>query len=178
MASSGIIVPTSLESKEANTPPIVNEEVSKSEDIPVPTETMQPADQNTTLESNDLYPPIVNQEAPKSEENPVPTETMQPIDSYTSNANEQTKDPFSELSSTTPLPEEVSKSINTVMEFVTSKIANKINLDVDKENYTGNVSKIQNGFDAVNEANEKIMATSQNGGKTKKFRLTKKSRGK
>ena len=81
-------------------------------------------------------------------------------------------------SSALGLPQEVSKSIDTVMEFFTSKIADKINVDIDQQNTLGKVSKIQNGFDAVNEANEKIMSSSQNGGKNKKFRLTRKSRGK
>ena len=70
------------------------------------------------------------------------------------------------------LPEEVSKSINTVVNYVTNEIASKIMINTN----TNQNATIQNGFDAVNEANDKFF-TQQNGGKKqKKFRLTKKSR--
>ena len=78
------------------------------------------------------------------------------------------------------LPEEVSKSINTVMDFVTSKIANKININIPSNVSESNIQNVQNGFDAVNEATEKMSSTqsqTQNAGKKKQFRLTKKSRG-
>jgi hypothetical protein len=71
------------------------------------------------------------------------------------------------------------------MYFVTSKIADKINIDAaSNDDNVPNFQNIQNGFDAVNEATEKMTSSqpqpqpqAQNAGKKKKFRLTKKSRG-
>ena len=128
--------------------PIVNEEPIIAPPTPPPTEELP-------LETSDIITPIVNEESIIAP--PTPPLTVQ---------------------TTKELPEEVSKSINTVMEFVTSKIANKINIDIDHEKELNNISSIQDGFDALNETNKKFISSPQNGGKPKKFRLTKKSRGK
>ena len=187
-------------------PSSVNEEVPKSDEILVPTEPVEtiPSRVNEEViiptpsvtnpfEANDFQeslneeqmpletnepPIIVNEEVTKSDDDgdvskePVMLETniSQPI------VNEEVVVPINETSRT-GLPEEVSKSIDTVMEFVTSKIADKINLDIGQENPLGKNSKIQNGIDLLNEEN-KTLLSSQNGGKQKKFRLTRKSRGK
>ena len=65
------------------------------------------------------------------------------------------------------------------MDFVTSKIADKINIGVNQETSSDQkTSSLQNGFDAVNDATEQMASTSvQNAGRKKRFRLTKKSRG-
>ena len=142
---------TTEESLETNdTTPIVNEEPFVSTPPPPP----PPTTEEVTLETNDTTP-IVN------EESIIPPPPLPPIEETTQE-----------------LPEEVSKSINTVMEFVTSKIANKINIDIDNEKDMNNVSSIQDGFDALNETNKTFISSPQNGGKPKKFRLTKKSRNK
>jgi hypothetical protein len=65
------------------------------------------------------------------------------------------------------------------MDFVTSKIADKINISINQETSSNQkTSSVQNGFDAVNDATEKMASNIvQNAGRKKKFRLTKKSRG-
>ena len=163
-------------------PSSVNEEViipTPSVTNPFETNDFQESlnEEQMPLEKNES-PIIVNEEVTKSDDDgdvskePVMLETniSQPI------LNEEAVVPINEIS-TTGLPEEVSKSIDTVMEFVTSKIADKINLDIGQENPLGKNSKIQNGIDLLNEEN-KTLLSSQNGGKQKKFRLTRKSRGK
>jgi hypothetical protein len=113
------------------------------------------------------------------EDDVKPVENVENVENLENDYNTATE-------SKTELPEDVSKSINTVMDFVTSKIANKININTPSNDGESNV---QNGFNAVNEATEKMSSTqtntqsqpqpqlqSQNAGKKKKFRLTKKSR--
>jgi hypothetical protein len=138
--------------EEAMLPSTATEEPTQ---VPVETTEVQSINEEAMLPSTATEEPI-----------PTPVETT---------VNVQ---PVTEEVSTLGLPQEVSKSIETVMDFLTSKIADKVNIDINQQTSLDKASKIQNGFDAINEANEKIMSSSQNGGKNKKFRLTRKSRGK
>jgi hypothetical protein len=64
------------------------------------------------------------------------------------------------------------------MEFVTSKVADKIKNDMNQDPNSPQNPGMQNGFDAVNAATETMASPgTQNAGRKKKFRLTKKSRG-
>ena len=66
------------------------------------------------------------------------------------------------------------------MDFVTSKIADKLNITTNSQGENQeNSSTLQNGFHAVNEAIKKMSSqpTQIAGKKNRKFRLTKKSRG-
>ena len=107
------------------------------------------------------------QKLPEKVEEPTPAENL-----FASENNEKEEEHLplplpleksSETEQNQQLPEEVSKSINTVMNYVTNEIVNKIQ-----------TPNNQNGFDAVNEATEKMFQSA--GTKRKGFRLTKKSR--
>ena len=69
------------------------------------------------------------------------------------------------------LPNDISKSLNDVVDYVSSKIADKIKNDINLSNNNSETSNMQNGFNAVNEATEQM---TKGGKKRKKFRLTKK----
>jgi hypothetical protein len=146
------------EEQHATSAPMELEDVFKPDDeTAAPMELEEPDKPHETVEST-----------------PTPPPTPPPTPMEWENNEATTSEP--------ELPQEVSKSINTVMDFVSSKIANKINVPFNEGE--PNIQNIQNGFDAVNEAAEKMSSTqtepksqSQNAGKKKKFRLTKKSRG-
>ena len=133
------------------------------------------------MTSEDIFKPDENdQEEDLSVSGPTPSTPMIIEDDVKSDESNEKKS-NDEFETKHELPEDVSKSINTVMDFVTSKIANKININIPSNVSESNIQNVQNGFDAVNEATEKMSSTqsnSQNAGKKKKFRLTKKSRGK
>lgn len=63
----------------------------------------------------------------------------------------------------------MSNSFNVVVDYMTSKIADKIKNDMNLS--TSEPSNMQNGFNAVDEATEQM---AKGGKRTKKFRLTKK----
>ena len=67
------------------------------------------------------------------------------------------------------LPSDISKSLNDVVDYVSSKIADKIKNDMNISN--SQQINMQDGFNSVNEATEQM---AKGGKKTKKFRLTKK----
>ena len=70
------------------------------------------------------------------------------------------------------LPQEVSVSINNVMNYVTSQIVDKIKQGTDMN--SNETSSMQNGFNAVNEATETMSNANIGGTRKQKFRLTKK----
>jgi hypothetical protein len=73
------------------------------------------------------------------------------------------------VSNQNDLPSDVSNSFNVVVDYMTSKIADKIKNDMNLS--TSDPSNMQNGFNAVSDAAEQI---ARGGKRTRRFRLTKK----
>ena len=110
-----------------------------------------------------------NQEEGEGEKNENESQLVSEENPVVSTSNEPT----------TKLPENVSESINEVIDFLTSKIASEITSKMNLNDRYVN----QDGFESVNKAAE-TMSTSDNsnesrmegGTKRKKFHLTRKSR--
>jgi hypothetical protein len=142
-----------------------------------PVEPIKEEPTSTPMTTEDIFKPDENDEQEDlSLSTPTPSTPMIIEDDVKSDENIEKK--YNDVIGTKDeLPEDVSKSINTVMDFVTSKIANKININIPSNVSESNIQNVQNGFNAVNEATEKMASSQiQNAGKRKKFRLTKKSR--
>jgi len=164
METDNDVKPVEEVSESQTTPMETNDEVEPLETV----ETVEEDPTSTPMTTEDIFKPDENdEEGDPSLSTPTPSTPMLIEDDVKQFENVDKK--YND-----ELPEDVSKSINTVMDFVTSKIANKININIPSNEGESN---IQNGFNAVNEATEQMASSqTQNAGRKQKFRLTKKSR--
>jgi hypothetical protein len=151
---------------------------SEEEGVIVPPEIQEYVNTN---ESNN---PLANQEEINVVQNNVEIEDKTEIPEVIPIDNKTNEMPTAVETQNNVLPENVSKSLNTVLNYLTNEITHQITENINLNNNNNNQENIQNGFDAVNQATE-IMATPTSneennleGGKPKrkKFKLTKKSR--
>ena len=124
-------------------------------------------------QEDNLEPDVMQSEPPPQEE--PQEQTLQPEATMQS----EPQLPQEEIGNQQPtfssnqneLPEEVSVSINNVMNYVTSQIVDKIKLESNMNN--NEALSMQNGFNAVEQATETMANNTKGGTRKRGFRLTK-----
>ena len=150
---------------EEPTPPITDEEQNE---VPPITEEEQNEVPSITEEEQNEVPPITEETTPPitdEEQNEVPPITEEEQNEVPSITEETTdddddddNDENDEIENNTNMSE-IEKSFDTIIDYLSEKIANKININYIQHNENG----IQNGFRAVQKATEALT-----GGKTRK----------
>jgi hypothetical protein len=140
---------------------IENEQSNESENV-----------QHDEIKSEQVLNPEFN-DISKIEPKEIITKNEPSESSLYEEEEKETPNVESQISSSNELPVEVSDSLNTVVNFLADKIAEKVSSSTSLKEFSGQ----QNAFESVNNAAKKI--NSSTGGKkkrTQKFRLTKKSK--